>query len=598
MRPETYDTAEVKRLAWEMADDDPAVAMKAKNRFASMLLGRGRIAMLFNMIGIAQRSGWIETAADWEEWALHGDSLDVEIFGEGHNERSVEELAEKIVRRVQAGDQVDSGIMGVREGTRDLIGYKYADMKIEEMTAAGERIPRGQRRRFMEEWREIVTERGVVLPKWQAMDQWIEATEAAVEQIENVQMSLANGPQEWLQASRQDTPPPNRRGRNRRFITRDVDEVGRYLSDFWNRTWGQTQAFIQSEFDLQDLRRETSANQAVRQEIRSHYEALAWQRIDREIAEGLELVRVMPRYEDGMLMGSFSQWELNRRAQRNNPQTDDIEERLYAHLRSRAFKTFDPQEQEGFYRGTAGRVHPTIVVDYTDSPWNITPLGSTTPVDTRDPRVNSSPGWVRYRHEGRIKGDTFTGKFGIGPHASTNSPILADHLLRLSHMGAEFRFLGDLGGRSGRGVFEVRFRQREQMQYTPEQMLAWMEDRFHKGIPDDKMLPMWASLDNMVDTAQEFFTLGGRPATVTSSAVRYGQYELTRPRTEFPDFEYEVELPPELRRQIPDEAKALPPAPEAGPAGPRALRASHCPGSTEGQAGDQCSDGWHHSPRP
>ena len=249
MHPETYDTAEVKRLAWEMASDDPAVAMRAKNHFSSMLLGRGRIAMLFNMIGIAQRSGWIETAADWEEWALHGDSLDVEIFGEGHNERSADQLAEKIVRRVTAGDQVDASIMATREGTRDLIGYKYADMKIEEMQAAGQQVPRGGRRRFMEEWREIVNERGVVLPKWQAMDQWIEATEAAVEQIENVQMSLSNGPQEWLQASRQDTPPPNRRGRNRRWISRDVDQAGRYLSDFWNRTWGQTQSFIKSEID-------------------------------------------------------------------------------------------------------------------------------------------------------------------------------------------------------------------------------------------------------------------------------------------------------------------------------------------------------------
>ena len=135
-------------------------------------------------------------------------------------------------------------------------------------------------------------------------------------------------------------------------------------------------------------------------------------------------------------------------------------------------------------------------------------------------------------------------------------------------MGAEFRYLGDLGGRAGRGVFEVRFRQRREIEYTPEQMLAWMEDRFHKGIPDEKLLPMWASLDDMAGTAQEFFTLGGRPATVTSSAVRYGQYDLTQPRTEFPDFEYEVELPPELRRQIPDEARTLPAAQSLEPADP------------------------------
>ena len=133
--------------------------------------------------------------------------------------------------------------------------------------------------------------------------------------------------------------------------------------------------------------------------------------------------------------------------------------------------------------------------------------------------------------------------------------------MRLSQMGAEFRYLGDLGGRSKRGVWAVRFRGRKEMDYTPEQMLAWMEDRFHKGLTDEQLLPMWASLDDMADVAHELFTPSGRPAVVTSSAVRYGEYELAQPRSEFPDFEYEVELPPHLRRQIPDEAASMAPLP-------------------------------------
>ena len=567
MHPETYDTDEVKRLAWEMASDDAAVAMKAKTRFSSMLLGRGRIAMLFNMIGIAQRSGWIETAADWEEWALDGDSLDVEIFGEGHNERSADQLAEKIVNRVVDGDPVDKSIMSVREGTRDLVGYKYADMKIEEMVASGQRIPRGTRQALMEEWREIVDKQGVVLPKWQAVDDWIEATEQAVKQIENTHMSLANGPQDWLQARRRKTPPSDRRGRNRRWIHADpggagidVDTYGRHLSDFWNRTYAQTRAFVDSEIDRRDVRRLTSANIAIRQELEQHYNALMWDRIDREIAEALVEVRLLPQYEDGMLMGSFSQWELNRRAARNIPQADDIQERLFAHLRSRAFKAFDGQEQVGFYRGTDNRIAPTVVIDYEDEPWMRKQRRSGERIDTRR-AGRGSPGWVRYRHEAKVRNDTYTGKYGIGPHASTNSKIMADYLMRLSQMGAEFRYLGDLGGRSKRGVWAVRFRGRKEMDYTPEQMLAWMEDRFHKGIPDENLLPMWSSLDDMADVAHEIFTPSGRPAVVTSSAVRYGEYELTQPRSEFPDFEYEVELPPHLRRQIPDEAASMPPLP-------------------------------------
>ena len=567
MTPEVYDEARTKQLTWDMASDDPAIAMAAKRDFGAMVLGRGRVGIMADLQGIAERSGWIDGEDGWKEWAFHPDSLDAELVASGHNARTADQMAEKIVRRVKAGDSVDSGIMSVREGVRDLIGYKYADMEIEEMIAAGQRIPRGTRQMLMEEWRDIVEKQGVILPKWQAMDEWIQATEQAVKQIENTQMALANGPQGWLQARRRETPSSNRRGRNRRWIHSDpngagidVDTYGRHLSDFWNRTYAQTRAFVDAEIDRRDVRRMTSANTAIRQELEQHYNALMWERIDREIVEALVEVRLLPQYEDGMLMGSFSQWELNRRADRNIPQADDIQERLFAHLRSRAFKAFDSQEQVGFYRGTDNRIAPTVVIDYEDEPWMRKNRRSGERIDTRR-AGRGSPGWVRYRHEAKVRNDTYTGKYGIGPHASTNSKIMADYLMRLSQTGAEFRYLGDLGGRNKRGVWAVRFRGRKEMDYTPEQMLAWMEDRFHKGIPDEKLLPMWANLDDMADVAHELFTPSGRPAIVTSSAVRYGEYELTQPRSEFPDFEYEVELPPHLRRQIPDEAASMAPLP-------------------------------------
>ena len=97
MRPETHDEATVKKLAWDMDSDRPEVAMKAKRDFAAMLLGRGRIAMITNYQGIAKRSGWLDSLDDWKEWAYHPDSLDTEIWASGHNLRTTQQMAEKIV---------------------------------------------------------------------------------------------------------------------------------------------------------------------------------------------------------------------------------------------------------------------------------------------------------------------------------------------------------------------------------------------------------------------------------------------------------------------------------------------------------------------
>ena len=568
MHPETFDTDQVKQLAAQMSDVNPRTALEAKSKFAAMLLGRGRVPIMFDFIGIAQKSLWIDDAAGWEEWALHQDSLDVEIFGSGHNVRTANQLAEKIVRKVMAGEQVDSSIMAVREGIRDMLGHAYADIQIAELGRAGRTVPRGFRDSMVDEWRGMVEQQGVVHDRWKTIDRWIDAAERAVGRVENVDMSLSNGPAEWLTARRQTTPPRKRRRNQRekawiqstRGRDLDVDHYGRYLSDFWNRTNAQTEAYLTSEFKRLDITRNTYANTARRQEMSTHYRSLAWQRIDREIVEAVSEVRKMTNYRDGMLMASFTQNELSRRAERNKPVIESPDEELYVRLRDRVFHGFDKQEQEGYFHHTNGaprRVAPTIVIDYEGSPWLSMNRETGEIRDIR--RTSGLFSWVRYRHEGRLPHDQYPrGSYGIGPFAGTNSKIMADHLHQLSQQGAEFRYIGDLGGRKNRGVFEVKFRSREDLQYSPEQMLAWMEDRYHKGIDPEQLLPMWASLDDMAQLGQEFQTASGRPAVVTSAAIQYGEYDTTR--TDFPDAPYEIPLPDDMRRHLPDEAAKMAPA--------------------------------------
>ena len=82
------------------------------------------------LAGVASLSGWIDTPAQWEEWAIRGDALDVELFGTGHNERTAAALQDKIITRVVAGEDLDTRLLDGRPGAKSQLTGRYADQAV------------------------------------------------------------------------------------------------------------------------------------------------------------------------------------------------------------------------------------------------------------------------------------------------------------------------------------------------------------------------------------------------------------------------------------------------------------------------------------
>ena len=272
-----------------------------------------------------------------------------------------------------------------------------------------------------------------VLPKWQNVDDWITATESAVQMIENSHAALANGPEEWLYARRRRTP--TERGK---YILPEVDAAGREISQFWNKAYSDTSTKIRDEFLRRDLAEGVMSQRkvAARRELDSYYRTQMWQSIDDHVAEVSLRMRDVTGYRDGMLLASTTQHELIRRSLRNNPSVDIGEDKVYDHLRSRIQQSFDVQEQAGFWTPNA-RTEATIVVEFDGTPWDRLNRSTGAITDTRRGGVGEA-GWVRYEHTGHLP----NGLYRLGPFASTNSTVVASQLKNLADMGAEFQYAG------------------------------------------------------------------------------------------------------------------------------------------------------------
>ena len=549
--PEVW-SENVQEIGSRMASSNPAIASQAKQELLTLMLGRGRIATMSVLAGVATLSGWIDTPTQWEEWAIRGDSLDVELFGTGHNERTAAALQDKIIARVVAGEQLDTRLLDGRPGAKAQLTGRYANEAVQAARVSNPNLSSRQMQRIrfqaIDTFTEMLRTQSRVLPKWQNVDDWIAATESAVKMIENSHAALANGPEEWLYARRRRTETT--RGK---YILPEVDAAGRAISQFWNKSYSDTSAKIRNEFLKRGLSEGTMSQRkvAARRELDAYYRTEMWQAIDAHVNEVTSQVRSLRGYRDGMLLASTTQHELIRRSLRN--MSDIGEDKVYDHLRARIQQSFDVQEQAAFWTPGA-RTDATIVVQFDGRPWDRLNRSTGQITDTRRGGVGDA-GWIRYEHTGHLP----NGLYRLGPFASTSSETVANQLKSLADMGAEFQYAGNVAGQKGVGLFRVRFRQRADMQFTPAQMQAWMEARFHKGVSPDSIPPMWTSRADMERLFYDVRTPSGRPAVVGPVRIDYSDFQdvLTQPRFDFEDFTYAVDLPPHLQRDMPIEQEYL-----------------------------------------
>ena len=555
-KPSEYPAEVTTVIARDMISNNAETAIKAKMKFLSIVTGSSRVGILTDMVGIAQRSGWLNTPAEWEEWAidLHT-ALDTELFGTGSNEEMAELIAKRITEKVKSGRSIDRGLLEGRPGVTRMLAHTYA-VGVVETSPLSQTNARQVYQEAVQEFNAMLERQKVTLVKWQEVDQWIDSSERAVRHIENVQGALANGPVAWLRARVARNPL-----KFGKYILPEVDELGKALSDGWRQVYRENKLFLDEEF----VRRgwagagPSAGILKSRQELTEYYTTVMWQKIDRMVETAMQEALGLEGYRPGMLTASLTQSELRIRSLWNldEPITFVDDEVMFSRLTSRVMQKFPDREQAGFFFETPATVTrpvtvpPTIVVRYEGEPWNQVNRTTGDVYDVRNTRRARSK--VRYHAEGHVRGLRNL----MGPFTEISGIRMTETLKMLSSWGAEFEYRGDLGNRADKvGIWQVHMNDPETgVPITNAQIKEWMKGRYYWNIPDGQLLPIWAPVADMQKLAYEFVAAGGRTAIVSADTIDYEEWDNNR--IEWEDRAYSEPLPEHLKPHIPDEMEKI-----------------------------------------
>ena len=539
MKPElSRENSELlKDIARRINSGTPRESFMAKLQFDSIVGGQSEIGMISNLVGHALHAGWVQSASDWEYWVsvAVSDALDVEINGGGTNHDTVDVLLEKTARALIAGEPGDKGLLSSRVGMFGRIVDKAAEIQIGNLSR---RDPGYWA--FRENFIADIMDNAGVHQDWQEAYRIFDGTEKAVAAIENARSSTANGPREWLLARVQNTAPP--RGKH---ILREVDSIAQRLSSEWRRRYGQNIAYLQAMYEELGLQQLTHTNIAKRKELDARANKNLWNKLDAMFAEALENVRQLPGYENGMLQGAFVQHELTVRAFHNRSGDERWQEgriNEYDQLRPRVMQSFDEIEQVGYYNPVENvNIRPTIVVEYEGEPWMA--LNRRTG-EARD-MTGTRQGYSEVRFEGRVPG--VEPRDRLGPFTTIRSVHAADQLQKLADMGYEFRYVGNVKGirENQLGIFQL---ERTNQPISEASMARWFYWRYVEGIPSNALPPIWTPIDEMDNLVFEYIAASGRRVLVRDEDLYVQMYD--NGRTEFPDYDYSMPLPEEIRTAV------------------------------------------------
>ena len=537
MKPELSDrsSALLKDIAVRINSGTPAESFLAKIQFDSIVTGQSEIGLISNLVGHAMHAGWVDSPEDWRYWVSVdvSNSLDVEINGGGTNHQTADELLEKTARALMRGIPGDRGLLTTRVGMFGRIVDKAVEIS-------------GYRRNTPEYWDfrdnfiSTAMDNAGVHADWQEAYRIFDGTERAVAAIENARSSTANGPREWMLARVQNTPP--RRGRH---ILREVDQVAQRLSGTWRRMYGQNLAYLETMYEELGLQQLTHTNIAKRKELDARANKNLWAKLDAIFADTLEEVRQLPGYQDGMLQGSFVQQELTVRSFHNRPGDERWQEgriNEYDHLRPRVMQSFDEVEQRGYFNPVDDvNIPPTIVVEYEGEPW----MAENRRTGQKRDMTGSRQGYSQVRFEGRVPGVQTMDR--LGPFTWIRSPHAGDQLQKLADMGYEFRYVGNVKGirENNLGIFQL---ERTQNAISEASMARWFYWRYVQGIPSVALPPIWTPIEEMDNFVFEYISAAGRRVLVTDDDLYVQMYD--NGRTEFPDYDYSMPMPEDLRQTI------------------------------------------------